>query len=520
MSSQLLYFKKLFSELLFRNLLILTRIGGRCMKKVSNVFWYAVTICMAIVLWGTFFPDQLNNITALSTAFIYDHFGWYYMFVIIAMITLCIFLMFSHFGKIKLGKEDDEPDFSYPAWFAMLFSAGMGIGLMFFTTAETISHAFIRSPNADPGTKQAIVESLQYTAFHWGFHGWGLYAMVGLILAYFKFYRGAPGLISATLEPLLGEKIMRGKTGVIVDTLAIIATVVGVASTLGLGSAQINSGLTFLFNAPKTFWFQLIILGIATILFIASAWSGLGYGIKYLSTVNMWIAAFVVTLLFLVGPSMYIINMFTTTIGKYAGNFVEMSFELKPVDPEKRQWINDWTIFYWAWWISWAPFVGMFIARVSKGRTIREFIAGVLLAPTIVTMIFFAVFGVSAIHLEQHGIAKISKLATETATFGMFEHYPLGTFLSFITVFVIAIFFITSADSATFVLGMFSTTGRLNPANSVKIIWGILLSSMAAIVMYSGGIEGFQNLLIIAALPFSVIIIMMAISFFKIVREE
>jgi len=490
------------------------------LPKVSNVFWYAVVICATIVLWGVIFPEQLNDTTTAITTFIYDKFGWYYMFVIMGMIILCLFLMFSRLGKLKLGQKDDQPEFSYPAWFAMLFSAGMGIGLMFFTTAETISHAFISTPNAEPGTKQAIIESLQYTSFHWGFHGWGLYAIVGLILAYFNFRVGMPGLISATLEPLFGKKIMRGPVGVIVDTLAIFATVVGVSSTLGLGSAQINSGLNFLFNAPKTFWFQLLILGIATVLFIASAWSGLGRGIKYLSTINLWIATALVVTLFFVGPSMYILNMFTTTIGKYAGNFIEMSFELKPVDADKRQWINDWTIFYWAWWISWAPFVGMFIARVSKGRTIREFVAGVLLAPTIVTMLFFSVFGTSALNLEQNGIAKISELATDTATFGMFEHYPLGSILSFVTVIVIAIFFITSADSATFVLGMFSTSGSLLPENSVKIVWGLLLSSMAAILMYSGGLDGIQNMLIIAALPFSVIIIMMAISFLKTAKKE
>jgi len=410
------------------------------LANVSKVFWYAVVLCVAIVLWGALLPEHLNNVTAAITAFIYDKFGWYYMFVIMGMIILCLFLMFSRFGKLKLGKKDDEPEFSYPAWFAMLFSAGMGIGLMFFTTAETISHAFISTPNADPGTRQAIVESLQYTSFHWGFHGWGLYAIVALILAYFNFYVGTPGLISATLEPLFGRTIMRGTVGNVIDTLAIFATVVGVSSTLGLGAAQINSGLTFLFNAPKTFWFQLLILGIATVLFIISAWSGLGRGIKHLSTINLYLATALILTLFLVGPSMYILNMFTTTIGKYAGNFIEMSFELQPVNEEKRQWINDWTIFYWAWWISWAPFVGMFIARVSKGRTIREFVAGVLLAPTIVTMLFFSVFGTSALNLEQNGIAKISELATETATFGMFEHYPLGSILSFVTVFVIAIF--------------------------------------------------------------------------------
>lgn len=494
---------------------------GEISLNITSVFWYAIAICIIIVLWGSIAPDQLNGMTEETTIFIYDHFGWLYMIVIMAMIIFCLFLMFSRFGNIKLGKEDDEPDFSYPAWFAMLFSAGMGIGLVFFTTAEPISHAFISAPNVEPGSNQAITEALQYTAFHWGFHGWGLYAMIGLILAYFKFRRDAPGLISATLEPLLGKKWMRGTLGKIMDTLAIFATIVGVASTLGFGSSQINSGLTFLFNAPDTFMFKLIILIVATGLFILSAWSGLGKGIKILSTTNMWIAAALVLTLFIVGPSVYILDMFTTSIGKYVGNFLEMSFELRPNDTAKRDWINDWTVFYWAWWISWAPFVGMFIARVSKGRTIKQFIAGVLLAPSLVTFIFFAVFGGSALHLEKNGIAELSELATETVTFGMFEHYPLGSILSFVTIFVIAVFFITSADSATFVLGMFSTNGQLNPANTVKVIWGLTLSSMAAIVMYfGGGIEGFENMLIISALPFSIIIVLMVLSFYKSISKE
>ncbi|HLS61400.1 MAG TPA: BCCT family transporter [Virgibacillus sp.] len=487
--------------------------------NITRVFWYAIIICITIVIWGSFAPVHLNEITEAATVFIYNHFGWFYMFVIVAMIGSAVFLMFSDFGKIKLGQEDDEPEFSLPAWFAMLFSAGMGIGLMFFTTAETISHAFMSSPNAKPGSEQAIVESLQYAAFHWGFHGWALYGMVGLILAYFKFRVGAPGLISPTLEPLFGEKIMRGTVGQIIDTLAIFATVVGVASTLGFGAAQINSGLNFLFNVPHMFWVQVTIIVIATFLFLLSAWSGIGRGIKYLSSINMWIAGLLVFALFLIGPSLYILNMFTTTIGNYLSNFIDMSFDLKPVNERKRQWINDWTIFYWAWWISWAPFVGMFIARVSKGRTIRQFIAGVLLAPTLVTIIFFSVFGVAALDVEQNGIAQLSELATETVTFGMYEQYPFGTTLSVVTIFVISIFFITSADSATFVLGMFTTGGQLNPPNTVKIIWGLILSSMAAIVMYFGGIDGFQNMLIIAALPFSLIVLFMAISFFKKVQD-
>lgn len=496
-------------------------ITWRCFTlNVTKVFWYAIAICITIVLWGAFFPDNLNDLTASLTAIIADNFAWFYVVVILLLIAFAIFLMFSRFGEVKLGKDTDEADFTLPAWFAMLFSAGMGIGLMFFTTAETISHAFISTPNAPPGSEQAIMESLQYTSLHWGLHGWGLYSVVALVLAYFKFRIGAPGLISATLIPLLGEKRINGFIGTLIDTLAVFATIVGVASTLGLGSAQINSGLTYLFDAPKAFWFQMIILAIATVLFIISAWSGLGRGIRYLSTLNMSLATVLIILLFIVGPSIYIIEMFITTTGNYLTNFIQMSFDLKPTDVNHKDWLNDWTIFYWAWWISWAPFVGMFIARVSKGRTVKEFIAGVLLAPTFVTMLFFAVFGSSALNLENLGITQLSLLETETVTFGMFEQYPLGTVLSLITIVVIAIFFITSADSATFVLGMFTTGGKLNPSNKVKITWGIILSAMAAIVMYSGGIEGFQNMLIIAALPLSLIVVAMVVSFYLTINKH
>src|SRR5699024_9495840 len=256
-------------------------------------------------------------------------------------------------------------------------------------------------------------------------------------------------------------------------------------------------------------------------LFILSAWSGLGKGIKILSTTNRWIAAALVLTLCIVAPSVHILDMFTTSIGKYVENFFEMRFELRPNNAAKRDWINDCTICYWALLTSWEEFVDMFRARVSKGRTIKQFITGVLLAPTLVTFIFFAVFGGSALLVEKEGIAQLSDLATETVTFGMFENYPLGSILSFVTIFVIAVFFITSADSATFVIGMFSTNGQLNPANTVKVTWGLTLSYMAAIVMYFGGeIEGFENMLIISALPFSIIIIFMLLSFYKTIRKE
>ncbi|SFJ79443.1 glycine betaine transporter [Halobacillus dabanensis] len=490
------------------------------MKKVSWVFWYGLGICGLFVLWGVIGPEHLKTMTSNATAFISTRFGWYYLLIIMIMLAFCVYLIFSRFNQIKLGKNDEKPEFSLVSWFAMLFSAGMGMGLVFWTTAEPISHAFKSSPNAEEGSAQAIKESLQFSFFHWGIHAWAVYALVALVLAYFKFHRGYAGLISATLIPIFGKERMEGILGKIIDTLAVVATVVGVAATLGFGSAQINEGLAFLFNTPSTYGVQLIILIISTALFIFSAWSGVSKGIKYLSNINMMLGFLLMILLLIVGPTLYILNMFTNSLGGYITNFFNMSFRIAPIDQDSRAWIDSWTIFYWAWWISWSPFVGIFIARISRGRTIKEFMLGVLFVPAIVCFIFFAVFGVSALDLEQHGLATISNYPMETATFAMLEQYPLGMLMSFITLFVIAIFFITSADSATFVLGMLSTKGSLNPSGTVKIIWGLCLSSMAAIIVYFGGTGGLQNVLIIAAFPFSVIVLLMGVSFYKSANEE
>ncbi|WP_101843605.1 BCCT family transporter [Halobacillus sp. Marseille-P3879] len=490
------------------------------MKKVTYVFWYGLAVCVLFVLWGVVAPENLKNVTAEATSFISTRFGWYYLLIIMIMLVFCIYLIFSRFNKIKLGRENDTPEFSLPAWFAMLFSAGMGMGLVFWTTAEPISHAFLSSPRAEAGSDQAIKESLQFSFFHWGIHAWAVYALVALVLAYFKFHRGYPGLVSATLVPIFGKKRMEGFAGKLVDTLAVVATVVGVAATLGFGTAQINEGLGFLFNTPNNYWVQLLILVIATGLFIFSAWSGVSRGIKYLSNINMILGFLLMILLLIVGPTLYILNMFTDSLGGYITNFFNMSFRIAPLDEEGRTWIDSWTIFYWAWWISWSPFVGIFIARISRGRTIKEFMMGVLFVPSLVCFIFFAVFGVSALDLEQQGVATISDFPMETATFAMLEQYPLGMLMSFVTIVVIAVFFITSADSATFVLGMLSTSGSLNPSGMVKIVWGLSLSAMAAIIVYFGGTQGLQNVLIIAAFPFSVVVLLMGYSFFKSANQE
>lgn len=490
------------------------------MKNVTIVFWTSLFICAGLVIWGLVAPEGFNTQTSELTSAISSTFGWYYLLTVFLILVFCMYLIFSRFSQLKLGKPDEKPEFSLISWFSMLFSAGMGMGLVFWTTAEPISHAFIQAPKSELGSDQAIVESMQFSFFHWGLHAWAIYGIVALVLAYFKFHNDAPGLISATLIPLFGAKLMAGPLGMLIDTLAVFATVIGVASTLGFGSAQIKEGMFFLFNTPNTFSFQLIILAITTVLFIGSAWSGIGRGIKYLSNLNMILAFILLLLLLIVGPTLYIFNTFSDTIGNYLANFFSMSFNLEPNNEERRAWVDGWTVFYWAWWISWAPFVGIFIARISRGRTIKEFMLGVLLVPSLVCFIFFAVFGVSALNLEQNSIAKISDYSLETATFGVLQYYPLGTVLSFITLIVIAIFFITSADSATFVLGMQTTGGMLNPPNLVKITWGLIQSAVAAIVIYTGGTQGLQNALIIAALPFSMVILLMGVSFLKAAAED
>ncbi len=292
------------------------------------------------------------------------------------------------------------------------------------------------------------------------------------------------------------------------------------AATLGFGALQINQGFNFLFGVPANFLIQFLIIAVATLLFTWSTWSGINRGIKMLSNFNMVIAVIVLVGLFLVGPTLYILNMFTSSLGSYIANFFDMSLRLPMNDTEAFSWIQGWTIFYWAWWVSWAPFVGIFIARVSKGRTIKEFILGVLFAPTLVCFIFFAVFGASAINLQVDGVADIASYATETATFAMLEQYPLGFILSILTLVVIAVFFITSADSATYVIGMLTTNGSNLPSGVVKITWGIILSAFALIMIYTGGTQAIQNLLIIAALPFSLIIIFMIWSLFLALTKD
>ena len=492
-------------------------------NKRSPVFIYSAIIVAIVVLIGAIFPAQFGNVTNTIKLWITDKLGWYYLILTTIIVFFCIFLIFSPIGKLKLGKPNDKPEFNSISWFAMLFSAGMGIGLVFYGAAEPMAD-FAAPPSASPETKAAYTEALRSTFFHWGFHAWAIYGVVALALAYAQFRKGEPGLISRTLRPLLGDKV-EGPIGTIIDVLAVFATVVGVAVSLGMGALQINGGLNYLFGVPNNVWVQAIIIVVVTILFIMSAWSGISKGIQYLSNLNISLGLILMVIVLILGPTVLILNMMTSSVGNLLNSFLLNTFDTAAQNPQKREWMSQWTLYYWCWWLSWSPFVGIFIARVSKGRSIREFIGGVLLVPAIVSFIWFSVFGVLGIETgKKH--PELFKMSAETQLFGVFNHLPIGIVLSIIALILIGSFFITSADSATFVLGMQTSYGSLEPSNVVKVTWGIAQSLIAFVLLFAGGGNGaealnaIQSAAIISALPFSFVVIMMMISFYKDANNE
>ena len=489
-------------------------------KKLTVVFWVALTICTLFVIYGAVAPKQLETITQNITNFIAVHFGWYYLLLVLAILVVSIYLLFSRYSTITLGEEGEDPEFSLKSWFAMLFSAGMGIGLVFYGAAEPISH-FANPATGDPKTTHAYTEALRGSFMQWGFHAWGVYGIVALALAYSQYRKNEPGLISRTLRPIFGNKV-EGPIGTVVDVIAVFATIGGVAVSLGLGALQISGGLSYLFDIPNNITTQGIVIVIVTFLFLSSAWSGLNKGMQYISNINIGLAGIILIIVLIIGPTVLILNMLTTSTGEYLNTFLYNMFDTAPLNGQKHQWMSQWTFFQLAWWISWSPFVGIFIARVSKGRSIREFVSGVLLAPVLVSIVWFSAFGVLGIETAKSH-PKIFDMPSETALFGVFDAVPLGFVLSIITLILIVTFFVTSADSATFVLGMQTTFGSLNPSVTIKIIWGLAQALIAFVLLFSGGNNGLsalQNMAIMTALPFSVIIILMMISFYKDANKE
>ncbi|MGO4887610.1 BCCT family transporter [Anaerobacillus sp. MEB173] len=487
-------------------------------KSDRSVFIVSVGIAILFVIIGVLIPNQLAAAMNVAQGFILESFGWFYQLVATFFLLFAIFIAFSKYGRIKLGHADAKPEFNRPTWFAMLFSAGMGIGLLFYGVSEPVSH-FATPPTGDGSTEQSAIVGMRYTWLHWGLHAWAIYAVVALALAYQKFNKGAPGLMSATLYPVLGEKV-KGPIGHTIDVVAVFATLFGVAASLGLGSQQINAGLEYLIGIPNNFMVQMIIMGIITVLFIISANTGISKGIKYLSNANMSIAILLFFAMLILGPTLFLLNMFTTSLGSYAQNVLLMGLRISPFDANEAAWTQGWTIFYWAWWISWTPFVGMFIARVSKGRTVREFIIAVLLVPTLVCSLWFTVFGGTGIYMELIQGFNVSGQGLETALFYVFQQLPFGIVLSILTVALITTFFVTSADSATFVLGMQTTGGKLNPPNRVKITWGIILVAATAVLMASGGLAGLQTAIIVSALPLTFVVLVMCYGLVRSLNQD
>jgi glycine betaine transporter len=483
------------------------------------LFGITIVILLVFVLAGFFVPETLSGVTSVCFNFITKYAGWLYLWSVLLVFIFSVAIAISRHGKIRLGDDDDRPEYSLITWFAMLFSAGMGIGLVFWGVAEPISHYMSPPGGISPASEQSMIMAFRFSFLHWGFHPWAVYAVMGLGLGYSAFRKKRPFLVSSILQPILGKRT-EGPIGGFVDVVTLLVTVFGVAASLGMGALQINSGLNTLFGLPNRVLEQIIIIALITIIFIADASTGLNKGIKFFSNLNIAVASFVFLYMLFAGPTLFIVKTFFSSLAGYVKDFLPMSIGLASNHDEA--WLGGWTIFYWAWWISWGPFVGTFIARISKGRTIREYTLGVLVAPAAFCLAWFAVFGGTAIDLELSGtgIGKIIASDVATGIFAVLAHMPLGAILSFIVIILLITFFITSADSAIFVIGMFASRGNLNPGRRIVVISGILISLTAIVFLYNGGLQAIQNTSIVMALPFVLILFLICLALFKELRQD
>ncbi|WP_026674575.1 BCCT family transporter [Alkalihalobacterium bogoriense] len=489
-------------------------------KKPGSVFIISAILVFLFVLWGVVSPQSLANTADYLLGVTIENFGWFYMLVTAFFIAFVLFLAISPFGKLRLGKQNDKPEYSYYTWVGMLFSAGIGVGFVFWGVAEPVLYYMDPPPGIAAETTEAARMGLRYSVFHWALHPWAIFSLVALALAYVQFRKEQPALISSAFYPLIGNKV-DSWYGRGIDVLAVLATATGVATTFGLSAIQITGGLSFLSPIPNTVITQMAVIFIVTILFIFSAASGLNRGIRILSVTNLTIAGILLVFMLIFGPTLFIAESFVTTLGGYISNVIPMSLTMNPFSGSV--WLGAYTIFFWAWHISWAPFMGLFIARISRGRTIREFVFGVLLVPSVLGLIWFTAFGGTALHLDitgGHQIAEVVSSNVELALFATLAELPLGGLMSGIAVILILIFFITSADSASYVLGAMTSRGSLNPYMYVKVVWGFLIAATASVLLLSGGLQGLQTASIIAALPFAVIMVFMTISIFMMLNSD
>lgn len=494
----------------------------RCMQNKilrNPVFLISSGAIFLLVIIGATIPEKFKNVANSVFHMTTDYFGWFYLLTVFIIVIFLFGLAISKYGTIRLGTEDSRPEFSFLTWISMLFSAGLGVGLVFWGVAEPMSHYF--SPpfsSTEPLTTDAARLAMGYSFFHWGISQWSVYAIMGLVMAYVQFNKKRNLLISTALEPVTGSNRIVKST---IDILAVIATVMGVATSIGLGVLQTNGGLKFVFGLPNTFFIQISIIAIMFVGYMFSSTTGLQKGIRILSNVNMGLAIILLLFVFITGPTVFILETFTLAIGDYISNFIQYSLRMQPY--VGGTWVKDWTIFYWAWAIAWSPFVGSFIARVSRGRTIREFIIGVLIIPPLIACFWIAVFGGTAMWFDLHENAHIAEAVSNDVTialFQMLEHLPLSLLAPVIGIMLIFTFLITSADSATFIMASMTSRGSLNPTILSKLVWGVLMAAISGVLLYTGGLEALQTASLIAALPFTVVLLLLMISYIKMMKEE
>lgn len=486
------------------------------------VFITSALVVLVFLAAGVFFTEQTDVLSGAVQSFITTYFGWFYILGVSFMLVFVIWLMFSRYGNVRLGPDDSRPEFSNWSWFAMLFTAGMGIGLVYFGVAEPITH-FNSPPVGEGGTAQAAREAMNLTFFHWGLHPWAIYIVLGLALAYFSFRRGLPLKPASAFYPLLGERI-NGPIGHAIDILAVFGTIFGLATSLGLGAQQVNSGLNTLFGVPNNTGVQVLIIAIITGVAVISLMLGIIRGIRRLSLINMWLAAGLAFFVFLVGPSIFILNSLAGNIGYYAQHLLESSFQMFTFSQTGSEWQAGWTLFYWGWWISWSPFVGMFIARISRGRTVREFIAGVLLAPTGASFVWFTIFGDTGIRILMRGGGGLAEADSSNALFVLLQQLPIPGALSVVAsvvgIVVVVLFFATSSDSGSLVVDILTNGGDPHPIWQQRLFWAVTEGAVAMVLLLVGGLTALQTASITAGLPFGIVLIIMCFGLTKGLQQE
>ncbi|MBZ9540153.1 BCCT family transporter [Modicisalibacter tunisiensis] len=488
----------------------------------QRVFLASALIIMVLVGTGAAFPDRFGAAANTALDAIGRYFGWFYLFSVFGFVIFLIALALSKYGKIRLGPQDSKPSYSFFSWVAMLLAAGFGVGLVFYGMAEPMTH-FLHPPFGDrePETAQAARYAIQYSFFDWGIHQWAAFSIVGLIIAYFQFRKGQAGLVSSVLSSVTAKRPGLRKLGPALDVFAVVATIMGVATSIGLAVLQINGGLKSVFGVEESAFWKFSIMGAMFVCYMASAWGGLDKGIKRLSNINLVLCFSLMLYVLATGPTLAILKTITLGIGDYLQHFIGMSLRTSPF--EESGWARNWTVFYWAWVIAWSPFVGTFVARISRGRTIKEYVFGVLVMPPLLACLWIGVFGGAALNMELTGDVGLAAATDDNITsalFQMFELMPFTPVLSIVALLLIFIFLVTSADSATYIVAQMTDGGSINPPLYKRISWGLLIAAICLTLLIAGGLKGLQSASVLSALPFTFILYGMVFVLLKELRGD